>query len=348
MRLTTATPLALLAAACANVGAPPGGPPDEAPPLILSVTPESGSVVTNLDDPAVIQFDEVIEEAAAGGGGMAGVVSGLGRFVVLSPVAGAVDVDWGRSKLRVRPREGWKPGRVYRLELLPGIADLRRNVTEAGRLIVFSTGPALPAAELRGTALAWAEQRPLARGLIHAAPAPDTVGYLTLADSTGGFHLAGIPPGPYVVYAIADQNGNRRRDRREAWDSGLVAIDSTAAATLWAFVHDTVGPRLREAGAIDSLAVRLTFTQALDVTGELAAQQVAVLALPDSTPLAVREVLSASVFDSLMAAARATQDSVKRAAADSARRAAGSRSRRTSTRRSATSAATSARSSRSC
>ena len=44
-------------------------------------------------------------------------------------------------------------------------------------------------------------------------PAPDTVGYVTVADSGGGFHLAGIPPGNYVVYAIADQNGNRRRDR---------------------------------------------------------------------------------------------------------------------------------------
>src|SRR5439155_13837300 len=33
-----------LVAACANLGDPPGGPPDTAPPKIVSVRPESGAV----------------------------------------------------------------------------------------------------------------------------------------------------------------------------------------------------------------------------------------------------------------------------------------------------------------
>ena len=154
-------------------------------------------------------------------------------------------------------------------------------------------------------------------------PVPDSVGFLTVTDSAGAFRLDGIPSGPYVVYAIDDQNGNRRRDRREAYDSALVTVDSTAAATLWAFVHDTVGPRVREVEAIDSLAIRLTFTQALDVARALAAEQVAVLALPDSAPLAVRDVLTAAAYDSLAAQARAARDSLRAPAPDSARRRAG-------------------------
>ena len=65
-----AIPLALaFAAACANTGEPPGGPPDEKPPVILGVYPESGAVVPNPRGDAVIQFDGVIDEQSGGGGG---------------------------------------------------------------------------------------------------------------------------------------------------------------------------------------------------------------------------------------------------------------------------------------
>ena len=331
MRVIAAWAALVAGAACANLGAPPGGPPDAAPPLILSIRPDSGEIVPGLKDALVIQFDEVIEEVSgmagtaggrSGGGGRSSG-GGLASFVLLSPVAGRVNVSWHRSSIHVKPREGWRPDRIYRLELLPGVSDLRQNRTEEGVTLIFSTGPALPTGSLTGTALLWAEQTALVGGVILAAPVPDTVGYLALTDSLGRFRLDGIPPGAYVVYAIQDGNGSRRRDRREAYDSAVVTVAPAAAATLWAFVHDTVGPRLRQAEAADSLAIRLTFTQALDVTRPLAAAQVEVLALPDSAPQPVRAVVTVAAFDSLAASARAATDSARQVAADSARRAAG-------------------------
>ena len=332
MRLIAAWAALVAGAACANLGAPPGGPPDAAPPLILSIRPDSGQIVPGLKDALVIQFDEVIEEVPgmagtaggrAGGGGRSSGGGGLASFVLLSPVAGRVNVSWHRSSIHVKPREGWRPDRIYRLELLPGVSDLRQNRTEEGVTLIFSTGPALPTGSLTGTALLWAEQTALVGGVILAAPVPDTVGYLALTDSLGRFRLDGIPPGAYVVYAIHDGNGSRRRDRREAYDSAVVTVAPAATATLWAFVHDTVGPRLRQAEAADSLAIRLTFTQALDVSRPLAAAQVEVLALPDSAPQPVRAVVTVAAFDSVAASARAASDSARQAAADSARRAAG-------------------------
>lgn len=332
MRLIAAGAALVAGTACANLGAPPGGPPDAAPPLILSIRPDSGEIVPGLKDALVIQFDEVIEEVPgmagtaggrSGGGGRSSGGGGLASFVLLSPVAGRVNVSWHRSSIHVKPREGWRPDRIYRLELLPGVSDLRQNRTEEGVTLIFSTGPALPTGSLTGTALLWAEQTALVGGVILAAPVPDTVGYLALTDSLGRFRLDGIPPGAYVVYAIQDGNGSRRRDRREAYDSAVVTVAPAAAATLWAFVHDTVGPRLRQAEAADSLAIRLTFTQALDVTRPLAAAQVEVLALPDSAPQPVRAVVTVAAFDSLAASARAATDSARQVAADSARRAAG-------------------------
>jgi hypothetical protein len=298
------------------VGDPPGGPPDTTPPKIVSVRPESGAVVPNWKDDAVIQFDDVIEEMPGGSNG----VGGLAQLVLLSPVRSNVKVGWHRSRISVKPREGWKRGRVYRLEILPGIYDLRRNRLDTGKVVLFSTGPEIGHARIGGIALAWVEQRILPRALIEAVPLPDSIGYLTLADSGGQFNLQGLAPGRYVVYATVDQNGDRRRGPREAYDSALVTLDSSSNVALYVFEHDTLPPRLRGVAAIDSVSIRLEFTQALDPATMLDTNRVHVLELPDSTPVAIAGILTQHQYDSLAAVARQKADSAAAAKDTSARK----------------------------
>ncbi len=298
---------------CANLAEPPGGPPDSTPPHIVLVRPESGAVVSNLKGDVVIQFDEVIDEMAGGGGGGSGGVAGIGRQIVLSPVASMVQASWHRRSISVKPSEGWKPGRIYHLEILPGIADLRHNVMKQSATVIFSTGPALPHAAITGYALQWVEQRAIARAVIRAARLPDTVAYVTFADSSGAFRLSDVPSGRYRVAAIQDQNGNRELDPREAFDSGTVAVDSTASIVLWAFPHDTTGPKLRTVEPIDSTALRLTFSQPLDPHRAMDTTRVHLFALPDTTPLALQGVWNATQYDSMQARARAVADSVRQA-----------------------------------
>ena len=297
--------------ACASQGDPPGGPPRTTPPAILRTVPESGAVAADLHGDAVVQFDEVIDEMASRGG-PSGAISGLAQKVILSPVGSDVKVSWHRSAIHVSPREGWKRDRVYHLQLFPGITDLRRNATKTGTTIVFTTGPAVPATALTGTVLLWAEQRTLPQAVIRAAPLPDTVAYVTLADSAGSFRLAAVPPGRYRVWAIQDENNNRRQDRREAFDTVTVAVDSTASAVLWLFVHDTVGPRVRTVEPIDSVDFRVAFSAPLDPRRPLDTAMVRLLTLPDSTPVAVRTLYTPPVFDSIQARGRAVADSLRR------------------------------------
>jgi hypothetical protein len=302
--------------ACASVGDPPGGPPDTAAPKIVALKPESGAVVPNFKDDAVIQFDEVIDEMAggAGGGGGSGGLGSLERQVLLSPVAGPVKVGWHRTRVTVKPKEGWKR-RVYRLEILPGFVDLRRNRLDSSRTVLFSTGPEIGRARIGGIALKWIEQTILGRALIEAVPLPDSVGYLTMADSGGQFNLGNLPPGRYIVYAMADENGDRRRGLREAYDSTAVTLDSSANVALYTFPHDTVPPRPRVAAFADSISVRVEFSQALDPAASFDTALVHVLALPDSTPVRVAAILTQRQFDSLTTAARVKADS-ERAAKD--------------------------------
>jgi hypothetical protein len=294
--------------ACAKQGPPPGGPHDTAPPKIVRVQPESGAVVPGFKGDAVVQFDEVIDEMAGGGGAGGG---GLGRQVLLSPVSGGVKVDWHRSNIRVKPREGWKR-RVYRLEILPGILDLSRNRFDTGKVVLFSTGPAIGHTRIGGIGLGWVEQRIMPRALIEAVPLPDSVGYLTLADSGGQFNLQGLAPGRYIVYAMSDENNDRRRGPREAYDSLEVTLDSSVNVALYSFVHDTTPPRLRTAAIIDSLALRIEFSQPLDPAAPLDSTRLHILELPDSIRVPVTKVMPQRQYDSLTAAARAKADSAAR------------------------------------
>jgi len=312
-RLLLSVAAATAAAACANMGEPPGGPPDVTPPSIIWVRPDSGSITPDLHDDFVIQFDEVIDEQPGTGasGSTGGSVSGLASRILLSPVVGPVKVSWHRSAIGVKPKEGWKQNRIYHLQILPGIADLRRNVIKQGRTVVFSTGPEIPSASLSGTAVMWTEQRVLVNGLIRAALLPDSAAYLTLTDSAGRFRFDQVPPGRYVVMAIVDQNNNRQRDRREAFDSAVVTVDTSAQTTLWAFIHDTLGPRLQSLDPVDSVAFRITFTLPLDPYQPLDSLKVRFLTLPDSTPVPVAAVLTSTQYDSVTKRERAVADSLR-------------------------------------
>jgi hypothetical protein len=294
--------------ACASVGDPPGGPPDVAPPRIISIKPESGAVVPNFKDEIVIQFDETVDEQPGSGTGSSRTSGGLAQQILLSPVAGALKVSWNRNNITVKPKEGWKR-RVYRLEVLPGFFDLRRNRFDSSATVLFSTGPEIGQARLGGIALRWVEQTILVRALIEAVPLPDTIGYLTLADSGGQFVLENLQPGRYIVYATADENGDRRRGLREAYDSVEVTLDSTSNVALFTFPHDTVPPRPRTATFVDSMTVRVEFSQPLEPTQSLDTTNLHVLELPDSTPVALARILTQRQYDSLERASRAKADS---------------------------------------
>jgi hypothetical protein len=306
--------LLALAAGCAKSQEPPGGPPDFRAPIIVAVVPDSGTVQPGFRDAAQFRFDEVISEQSGGK---------LEDLVLVSPRPERVQVSWKRDRLEVKPKGGWRPGTVYQVRLLPGISDLRNNRLLTGHELIFSTGPDIPDTRLSGTVINWPAGRLAIRALVEAisgAGTADSLVYAAQADSAGEFAMRALPPGAYLLVGTVDENNNRRRDRREAFDSVTIRLDSTEAHVLWSFVHDTVGPQLRTATQLDSVTVRLEFSQHLR-PGPPDSGAVAALLLPDSTPVALDTVLLPAAYDSLRAAEAAVRDSLAALAADSAARA---------------------------
>ncbi len=288
-------PAALLA--CARIEPPPGGPPDPAAPRLIATRPDSFQRLTAFRGEAEFEFDEVISEGGAPNRGEG--TGGLEKLIILSPSERVPEVRWRRNRITVRPGEGWRPNRVYRVELLPGVADLRSNTSEQGAVLTFSTGAPRPQATLEGEVIDWTTSRPVAGALVIASLLPDSLPYRGVADSSGRFSLGPLPQGDYLVSGVLDQNSDHRQDPREAYGSARIARGRTRVGELWAFVHDTTPARIQTVTVDDSAKATITFSQRLDPRQRLGTRDITLRLLPDSTPVPVSSILPQMLDDSL-------------------------------------------------
>ncbi len=302
--------VAVAAVSCARIEPPPGGPPDPTPPHLIATRPDSFAQIPGFRGNVEFRFDEVVSE---GGTPNQGTGTGdLEKLVIVSPTTRVPDVTWRRSRITVRPQEGWRPNRVYRVELLPGITDLRRNRSTAGKVLTFTTGAPLPATMIDGTVVDWTTNRPAAGALVEAVLLPDSLTYRGIADSSGHIKFGPLPEGQYLVRGVLDENRNLQLDGREAFDTVRLAPGKTAAGELWAFVHDTTPPRIREVTVVDSISASIELSQSLAPGQRIALSQVTVRTLPDSTPIRVTSVLPKPLDDSLNRRATPARDTTAR------------------------------------
>ena len=298
----------LLLTACANQGAPPGGAPDLAPPILLKATPENAAVGAKLNA-MVLQFDEVISETPIG-------AKDLADLVFISPRSGIPKVKWGRSKLEIRPSKGWKPNTVYSVMIKNGLQDLRNNAIDTTMQLVFSTGGPIPTTRIAGVAFDWVAGAGLSGAIIEAVAADSTT-YQAVADTKGRYLLQYVPPGPYLVRAYGDRNSNRSLDPIEAWDSVRVTLTQSADIEFYSFPHDTVGLRVASVTPMDSGMVKVVFDKPYASESTFGVEDI-IITRPDSSRVRVRSVQTSAQraqADSLRAAARA--DSLARVASRS-------------------------------
>ena len=309
MRIVAALVLAAVVA-CARIEPPPGGPPDQAPPFLVAVTPDTMASLPEFEGEVEFRFNEVISEGSSPNRGTG--TGDLERLVLLSPTDRVPDVSWKRNRITVRPREGWRPNTVYRVELLPGVMDLRNNrATTLGRTLTFTTGGDTPRDTLALRVYDWTTGRPAARALVEAFLLPDSLRYRFSTDSTGRILAAPLPAGQFLVYGVIDANSNSLRETREAFDSATVATGADSVE-LWTFPHDTVPPRVREALPRDSVTVAVQFSQPLHPSVRFPTESVTVWRLADSSSVEVAWLLREAEADSVE---RASRDSAAGAAA---------------------------------
>ncbi len=333
-RALTAAAALFALAACASPGIPPGGPPDKQAPQLLAVTPDTNS--TNVKAKTVLfRFDEVVNErssptggvAAGAGGGMGGSGGGfssnsnastLASLVLVSPGDGRERVSWRRTAIEVQPRNGFRPNTTYRVTILPGLGDLRGNVLKEPVELVFSTGSTPTTSAISGLVFDWVGNKIAPNARVEVFTGTDsTLRWSTRADSAGRFTVRDLAPGRYHLRGWLDANTNRMIDPREAFDSTSISVDSTVTTELYAFAHDTIGPRIETLETLDSTGVRIKFDRGV-ATDWSPTLTTIILTRSDSTVVPVGEMVPAARYDSLARAALAAADTAAQAATDSA------------------------------
>jgi hypothetical protein len=287
---------------------PPGGPPITTPLVLLAALPDTApntaQSLPNFRGSAAFVFDRIVNEGSQPNFGNSAGGLGLGtgdleKLVLLSPDTTVPHVQWARSRILVRPRNGWRPNTVYRIELLPGLTDLHNNTLKKTSVITFATGGPLPTAWLRGRVIDWASRHGLAGALITATEVDNGNAYRTYADSTGRFALGPLPTSDYLVVALDDKSHNRRLDAPEAWDSTRVRSGRDSVGEIWAFARDTAAPKIQAIERVDSQTIGITMSLPVDPAWRVPADSIRVLLLPDSLNVNPGVAMPGAVYDSL-------------------------------------------------
>jgi hypothetical protein len=244
-------------AACANQGAPPGGPVDVRPPVLVRTEPDTFATITDLGAPVRFHFDERISESVGGGE--------LDDAVVVSPRTGDVRVRHGRRELTVEVEGGFRPGLLYRVTLQPVVRDMFGNQLRDPFELVFSTGGSASPTAVAGQAWNRTTGAPLSNALVQAT-GTDSVTYVSRADQEGIYVLRYLPEGSYDVTAFEDLDRDGVLDARETQGTAeaLVQAGDTLLVDLAALPSDTTPAVLMATSALDSVTAILELDDYLD------------------------------------------------------------------------------------
>ena len=290
----------LVLGACARPYPPPGGEEDRLAPLVDTIIPGPGTIVTDFDDKVVFEYNERIAER------------GVRDLVVVSPESGDPIIDKGRDRLSVSLPGGWRPGTIYRVVVLPGVSDMFGNVTTEQVELVFSTGPPIPNTTLAGIVTDRLTGGAAGGARIEAVHLPDSARYASATDAEGFFVFRNIPSGDYLLRGYLDQSRNRVLDLSDPRDSVRIALGAdTTTVTLSLLATDTTPARVTRAEAPDSMQVRVSLDDYVDplvhpstaIRAQLWRLGPAGTEQRDSVAVPVRSVVYAAEYEARVAAA---------------------------------------------
>lgn len=212
---------ALLLGSCAVRKAPSGGPADKTPPEVVHTFPKADSTHIAGLPYLEIEFQENIDRASL-----------RNQVWLLPEVPGGIELQWkGGKKLRCLLPDSLDKDQTYILTLGTGITDLRGNKLAAPFVLPFSTGPVIDRGEISGRVVG----EKVEDVFIYAYPL-DSLGsdtllrqkprYYTQVEKGGAFRIQYLKPAGYRVFALKDENG----DRRYSFQTDLIGVPFTDVA----------------------------------------------------------------------------------------------------------------------
>jgi hypothetical protein len=234
---------------CAQPGSPGGGPKDTSPPEVLATSPPN--VSPNFSgDKFTIYFDEFVE-----------LDNIIQKALISPPMDKLPDFKLKGKSLQVKFNEELKENTTYSVYFGDAIVDLSEKNPLLNYTYIFSTGPKVDSMSLKGQVINAFDLVPVENVFVmlykdnndtlplDSLPLAVKPFYLSKSDVNGKFQLNGLANEKYLMFAIADLNGNYFFDQPSeqiAFLDSLVtpqyetppAIDSTIIDSLWLFYEE--------------------------------------------------------------------------------------------------------------
>lgn len=198
---------------CAKQSTPMGGPRDEEPPKLLSITPSNESI--NIK-PSIIEleFDEYVQ------------VENANKQIIITPriKKEEMEVVPNRNRVIIKLNQELEDSTTYVFNFQKTIKDITEKNTPENLKLVFSTGPEIDSLKFSGNvAYIFPPRDPKIKdvfvGLYEVSDTTDVLTsppyYIAATDSIGNFTLTNIKAGNYKAYAWHDANNSLKAEEKQ-------------------------------------------------------------------------------------------------------------------------------------
>jgi hypothetical protein len=205
--------IALLTFSCAKQSTPMGGPKDEDPPKLLSITPNIGSLNTK---PKIIEleFDEYIK------------VENPNKQIVITPriKKEEMEVIANRNRVIINLNQELEDSTTYVFNFQKTIVDITEGNAPENLKLVFSTGSEIDSLTFSGNvAYTFLQREPKLKDVfVGLYELSDTTNVLTAppyyiapTDTIGNFIIENIKSGDYLAYAWHDPNNSLKAEEKQ-------------------------------------------------------------------------------------------------------------------------------------
>lgn len=191
--------LTLLAASCANIQSPDGGPYDETPPQVVSTTPKQNAVNTRTDRISLL-FSETVK-----------LNNATEKVIISPPQLEQPELRTSGRRITMTLKDTLKPNTTYTIDFGDAIEDNTEGNPMGNYAFVFSTGEKIDSMEVSGNVLEASNLEPIKGILVGLHSDLNDSAFnkkpferVARTDGRGHFTIKGIAPGKYRIYALED------------------------------------------------------------------------------------------------------------------------------------------------